>query len=119
MAEQGWTASEVTQEHLQHLVSQGYMTATELMTYRVPEDPASPVLAGGYIVTCVAFYERGFSVPSHRFLHSRLQFYGLELHHLTPSRIFHIAAFVTMCEAYMGIELHCNLWNYFFRAQLQ
>jgi hypothetical protein len=30
-----------------------------------------------------------------------------------------MAAFVTLCEAYMGIELHFNLWNYFFRAQLQ
>jgi hypothetical protein len=31
----------------------------------------------------------------------------------------HIAAFVTLCEAYMGIEPNFNLWNYFFHAQLQ
>jgi hypothetical protein len=47
-----------------------------------------------------------------------LQFYGLELHNLTPLGIMHMAAFVTMCEAYMGIETHFNLWNYFFRAWL-
>jgi hypothetical protein len=41
--------------------------------------------------------ERG-RVPSYRFLHSLLQFYGLELHHLTPSGVFHIAVFVTLCE---------------------
>jgi hypothetical protein len=29
-----------------------------------------------------------------------------------------MTAFVTLCEAYMGIEPHFNLWNYFFRAQL-
>jgi hypothetical protein len=45
------------QEHLQDLVCQGYMTTTELATYRVPKDPASPVLVGGYVVVCVAFYE--------------------------------------------------------------
>jgi hypothetical protein len=28
---------------------------------------------------------------------------------LTPSRVLHIAAFVTLCEAYMGIEPHFNL----------
>jgi hypothetical protein len=50
------------------------------------EDPASPTLAGRYVVACTAFYERGFGVPSHRFLHFLLQFYGLELHHLTSSR---------------------------------
>jgi hypothetical protein len=33
-----------------------------------------------------------------------MQFNGLELHHLTPLGILHIAAFVTMCVAYMGIE---------------
>jgi hypothetical protein len=47
MVELGWTASDVTQEHLQNLVSQGYMTAAELATYRVLEDHASPVQAGG------------------------------------------------------------------------
>jgi hypothetical protein len=30
-----------------------------------------------------------------------------------------MAAFMTLCEAYMGIELHFDLWNYFFHAQLQ
>jgi hypothetical protein len=30
-----------------------------------------------------------------------------------------MVAFVTLCEAYMGIEPHSNLWNYFFRARLQ
>jgi hypothetical protein len=30
-----------------------------------------------------------------------------------------MAAFVTLCEAYIGIEPHFNLWNYFFCARLQ
>jgi CxxC motif-containing protein (DUF1111 family) len=104
------------QEHMQNLVSQGYMTAAELATSRVPEDPTSPTAAGGCVMACVAFYERGFSVPSHRFLHSLLYFHDLELHHLTPSVILHMTAFVTLCEVYMGIESHFDLWNYFFHA---
>jgi hypothetical protein len=40
-------------------------------------------------------------------------------HHLTPSGILHIAAFVTLCEAYMGIEPHFDLRNYFFHAQIR
>jgi hypothetical protein len=58
---------------------------------------------------CVAFYEEGFGVPSHRFFRLLLQFYNMELHHLTPSGILHIEAFVTLCEAYMGIEPHFDL----------
>jgi hypothetical protein len=70
-------------------------------------------------MVCTAFYERGFGVPSHRFLHSLLEFYGLELHHLTPLGILHMVAFGALCETYMGIEPHFHLWNYFFRARLQ
>jgi hypothetical protein len=47
MAELGSPASLVTQEHLQNLISQGYMTAVELATYRVPKDPTSPPPVGG------------------------------------------------------------------------
>jgi hypothetical protein len=35
----------------------------ELVTYLVPEDPASPMPAGGYVMPYVAFYERGFGAP--------------------------------------------------------
>jgi hypothetical protein len=47
------------------LMSQGYMTATELATCHVSEDPTSPTLMKGYVMACVEFYERGFGVPSH------------------------------------------------------
>jgi hypothetical protein len=87
------------------------------MTCRVPEDPVFSAPAQGYMVTFLAFYERGFSAPSHRFLCSLLQHNSLELHHLTPSGVLHIAAFVTMCEVYMRIEPQFDLWNYFFRTR--
>jgi hypothetical protein len=82
------------------------MTATELATHHVPQDPV-PCFGGGgggYNMVCEAFYEWGFSVPSHQFLRSLLQFYSLELHHLTPSGILHMVVFWTLCETYMGIE---------------
>jgi hypothetical protein len=60
--------SEVTREYLQELVSKGYMTAVEFATYLVPTGYVSPALVERFIVVCVAFYERGFGLPSHRFL---------------------------------------------------
>jgi hypothetical protein len=65
MVELGWTASEVMQGNLQNLMSQGYMMAAELVTCRMPEDPASPVQVRGYVVASVVFYEWGFGVPTH------------------------------------------------------
>jgi hypothetical protein len=78
------------------------------------QDPVSPTLAEGYVVSFMAFYERGFSMPSHQFRCSLLQHYRMKLHNMTPSGILHIAAFVTLCEAYMGVDPHFDLWNYFF-----
>jgi hypothetical protein len=38
-------------------MSHGFMMAVELATRPVPEDPASPEPAGGYVVACMAFYD--------------------------------------------------------------
>jgi hypothetical protein len=92
----------------------GCIIAAEFATCLVLAGSVSSALAEGFIVVCVAFYEWGFGLPSHRFLCSLLRSYGLELHHLTPSRVLHMAAFVTLCEADIGIEPPLNLWSHFF-----
>jgi hypothetical protein len=95
------------------------MMVAEFATYLMPVDPTSPALVKGFIMVCAAFYEQGFDALPHRFLHSLLWSYGLELHHLTPLGILHMAAFVTLCEAYIGIEPTLNLWSHFFQARLR
>jgi hypothetical protein len=47
MVESGWTMSKVTQEHLQNLVSRGYMIVAELATCLLLVDPAFPASVGG------------------------------------------------------------------------
>jgi hypothetical protein len=90
------------------------MMATELMACHVPQDPAFPEPTKGYMVSSMVFYEQGFGILAHRFLRSLLQYYTLELHNLTPSREMHIATFMTLCEAYHGVEPEFGMWNYFF-----
>jgi hypothetical protein len=51
MAEPSWPALEVTREHLQKLVSKGYMIAAEFATCPVPVDPASPALTKGLFMS--------------------------------------------------------------------
>jgi hypothetical protein len=77
MAEQDWTPSTIMPDHLQKLMKQGFMMATEHMACRVLEDPAFPTPSEGDVVSFMAFFERGFGTPSHRFLCSLLWYYDL------------------------------------------
>jgi hypothetical protein len=104
MAEHDWTPSTIMPSHLQNLVKQGFMIVVELMACHVSEDPVFPMPIEGYVVSFVVFYERGFSTPSHQFLRTLLWYYDLELHHMTPLGVLHIVAFVTLCEAFLGID---------------
>jgi hypothetical protein len=63
----------------------------------------------------LAFLLRGFSLPSHEFLRRLLFVYGVQLHQLTPNSLLHIACFITLCEAFLGIDPHWVLWKYLFR----
>ena len=42
----------------------------------------------------------------------------MELQHLTPNGIQHIAASVTLCEGFLGIGPHYNQWQYIFAVNL-
>ena len=48
----------------------------------------------GYVVSFAHFHERGFATPSNRFLRGLLRYYKIELHHLNPNGIQHMAAFI-------------------------
>ena len=41
------------------------------------------------------------------------------MHHLTPNSILHISIFVHLCEAFLGIEPHFDLFQYFFHLKPQ
>jgi len=62
----------------------------------------------------VAFLFRGLSLPAHEFLRSLLFFYGIQLWQLTPNSILHLSIFITLCEAFLGIDPHWGLWRKIF-----
>jgi hypothetical protein len=65
MVEQDWITCKITQGHMQSLMNQWFIMAVEVAPCRVPEDRAFPTPAKGYMVTFVAFYERGLCGPLH------------------------------------------------------
>ena len=69
----------------------------------------------GFTIMFAAFMYHGLSLPAHEFLRCLLFSYGIQLWQLTPNSILYLAIFITVCEAFLGIDPHWGLWrNIFF-----
>ena len=117
-----WEACFVPQSRLIELQTQGFLppafmvpVRAGLATYNGGEQAErSPNLYLGERICLIPHLLRGVGFPIHPFLRGLLEFYGLQLHHLTPASILHIAGFVALCELFLGIEPHFALWKRLF-----
>jgi hypothetical protein len=60
-----------------------------------------------------------FTTPAHRFLRGLLHYYKIEMQLLNPNGIQHMVAFIALCEGFLGISPHFDLWWHFFAITLQ
>ena len=114
-----WCRSDITFQRMEGLIHRGLLRAWTLAKEWLllgEEDLPSP--PNGYIVSFAHFHERGFTTPAHRFLWGLLHYYKIELQHLNPNGIQHMAAFIALCEGFLGISPLFDLWRYFFAVTL-
>jgi hypothetical protein len=52
-----------------------------------PSDHQEPVPPEGYVVSFVAFHERGLRMQPSQFMQALLHYYKVELHHFAPNSI--------------------------------
>jgi hypothetical protein len=100
-----WISSSFDEADLKKAKKEGFLT--EL----------AAVIFPGYRVMFLTFLLRGLSLPSHEFLRGLLFVYGLQLHQLTLNSLLHIACFIILCEAFLGIDPHWVLWKFLFRLR--
>ena len=62
------------------------------------------------VVSFLMFHECGLGYPAQWFLRGLLNEWGLELQHLNPTGVLHIDGFVTVCEAFLGMEPHMDFF---------
>jgi hypothetical protein len=116
-----WAHSSVTEMKLEELVRDGLLRPRASRTqpeWRVPpSDHREPAPPEGYVVSFMAFHERGLGVPPSRFMRALLHYYKVELYHLAPNSISQAAIFTAVCEGYLGMEPHWNMWLHLFREE--
>ncbi|RLM64323.1 orf3 [Panicum miliaceum] len=101
-----WRPSTMTEDRLQDFAEKGLLPPkTE---HEEPQPEADE------IVSFLAFHERALGYPAHPFLRGLLNKWEVELQHLNPNGLLHIAGFITLCEGFLGIDLHANLFRAFF-----
>jgi hypothetical protein len=103
-----WAHSSVTEWKLEELVRDELLRLRASRTqpeWRVPpSDHREPAPPEGYVVSFMAFHERGFGVPASPFMWVLLYYYKVELHHLAPNSISQATIFMAVCEGYLGME---------------
>ena len=114
-----WCRSNITSQRMEGLVCRGLLCAwTAAEEWLLPDEEDVPSPPDNYMVSFAHFHERGFVTPAHRFLRGLLHYYKIELQHLNPNEIQHMAAFIALCEEFLGMSPHVDLWRYFFTITL-
>ena len=113
-----WIKSTCSEADLQELRVAGLILADESLA-KIPAGETIPSPPPGWIVVFLAFFFRGLSFPAHEFLRGLLCVYGIQLHHLMPNAVLHIACFIVMCECFLGIHPHWGLWKRLYSAKKQ
>jgi hypothetical protein len=108
----GWTASTLTETDLAKAKEEGFLASSAKVIF--PSTKVIPHPQPGFRVMFLAFLFRSLSLPTHEFLCGLLFVYGVQLHQLTPHSILHISCFITLYEAFLGINPHWGLWKYLF-----
>ena len=118
----GWEKCSVPHSRLIELQTQGFLPTAYMVPFRSglatynggEQAERFPNPSRGERVCLVPYLLRGVGFPIHPFLRGLLEFYGLQLHNLTPASILHIAGYVALCELFLGCEAHFELWKRLF-----
>jgi hypothetical protein len=83
----------------------------------LPSSHREPAPSEGYVVSFIAFHERGLEMLQSRFMWALLHYYKVELHQLAPNSVLQATIFAAICEGYLGMKPHWNPWLHLFKVE--
>ncbi|KAE8812479.1 hypothetical protein D1007_10397 [Hordeum vulgare] len=114
-----WLGSDVDEGHIEALRHHRLLPPASQVLVRLSGAETAPAPAAGEVMVFVEHFYQGFGLPASSFFSEWLHFFGLQPHHLAPNAILQLAAFVVLCEGFVGIEPRVDLWRnlFFFKQQ--
>ena len=110
----GWMKSKLSESAISSFVGRRLLHPRFVVQWFSAEGHDRPYERVAETVIFKSFVERGLGIPVCDFLQGLLFFWGIQLHHLTPTSILHIFIFVHLCEAFLEIYLHFDLFKSLF-----
>jgi len=122
VAADDWRLSSMTERRLLELEREGLLrprTSSSRLEWIAPAaDHREPRPPTGYVVSFAKFHRHGLGAPLSRFMRALCHHYGVELQHFSPNAITIMAVFATVCEGYLGMMAHWDLWLHLYWGEL-
>ena len=112
-----WKSSKCSDFDLLGLVEEHLLQSRNMVHWRRSDGESPPHEGLNESVVFHPHVLQGLGFPISDFFRGLLHHWGVQVHHLTPNSILHILIFVHLCEAFLGIERHFDLFQYFFHLK--
>ena len=122
IAADDWHPSSMTEHRLLELEKEGLLRPCVSSSWpkwiALAVDHREPRPPKGYVVSFAKFHRQGLGSPPSRFMWVLCHHYSVELQHFSPNAITAAAIFAAVCEGYLGMMPHWELWLHLYRGEL-
>ena len=98
----GWRKSKMSESMVQELENLGLLQTQGVIQWRAGEGEDYPMEGTLETVVFRDFVERGLALPVSEFFYDLLQFWGIQLHHLTPQSILYLSILLVSVKHFLG-----------------
>ena len=101
--------STVKEEDIKKLREARYLNLE--ITHRLPaRGQVIPTPEPGESVVFISHFLRGLGLALDPFVRGLMFYYGLDFHDLASDSLLHISSFIVVCEAFLRITPHFDMW---------
>jgi len=122
VATDDWRPSSMTERRLLEVEKEGLLrpcVSSSRPEWIAPAaDHREPRLPKGYVVSFAKFHRHALGSPPSRFMRALCHHYGVELQHFSPNAITAAVIFAAVCEGYLGMMPHWDLWLHLYWCEL-